>query len=260
MFKKQECSLETNLGGKEKAQVAASEAVLDTKGHFLRQAQVNLGGQSGSLAKIDQVLEGKGQSNRLAKLDGNILLGLIDVGVLADSNRTVANVALTRELDAFLCGLNDDFSRVSLRKSKGQHLKMNIPDSDSAFRSRQIRWNSAAGIETVAAYSVSGMARCSWSISISLMSYSLRRSVSALSNMRLTTSGESSALSVKISSFWAARRTLVKETKLMPSAMLRSHRYGEKPSAFISMETRATCELSMACRAMPESLQSKLQS
>jgi hypothetical protein len=106
------------LGGKEKAQVAASEAVLDTKRHFLRQAQVNLGRQSGSLAEVDQVLEGEGQSNRLAKLDGNILLWLIDVGVLADGDGAVANVALTRELDAFLCGLNDNCSELAFEKVK----------------------------------------------------------------------------------------------------------------------------------------------
>jgi hypothetical protein len=41
---------------------------------------------------------------------------------------------------------------------------------------------------------------------------------------------------------------------------LRSHRYGEKDSALSIMETRATCELSIAWRATPESLQSKLQS
>ena len=48
--------------------------------------------------------------------------------------------------------------------------------------------------------------------------------------------------------------------RLMPSAMLRSQRKGENDSDLSIIETRATCELSMACRAMPESLQSKLQS
>jgi hypothetical protein len=46
----------------------------------------------------------------------------------------------------------------------------------------------------------------------------------------------------------------------MPSAMFRSQRNGEKDSDLSIMETSATCELSMACRAIPESLQSKLQS
>ena len=54
--------------------------------------------------------------------------------------------------------------------------------------------------------------------------------------------------------------TFVRLFKLIPSATLRSHRKGEKPLAERSIDTRATCELSMACRAMPESLQSKLQS
>lgn len=46
----------------------------------------------------------------------------------------------------------------------------------------------------------------------------------------------------------------------MPKAIFRSQRKGEKDSAFSIMETKATWELSMAWRAMPESLQSKLQS
>ena len=135
-----------------------------------------------------------------------------------------------------------------------------IPDSDSALKSLQMRWNSAEGIEMVAAYSVSGMPRCSWSMSMSLMSYSLILSDPLLSNTRLTTSGASSALSVRRSSLCAARSTFVREPRLIPRAMLRSQRKGLKASDLSSIETRATWELSMACSAIPESLQSKLQS
>lgn len=46
----------------------------------------------------------------------------------------------------------------------------------------------------------------------------------------------------------------------MPSARLRSQRKGENDSDLSIIETRATWELSMAWRAIPESLQSKLQS
>lgn len=135
-----------------------------------------------------------------------------------------------------------------------------LPDSESAIKSMQILLNSADGMETVAEYSVSGIPRCSWSMSINLRSYSLNLSLSLLSKTRFNTSGASSALMVRMSSFCAARRTLVKDVRLTPSAMLRSHRYGEKPSALSIMDTSATCELSMAWRAIPESLQSKLQS
>lgn len=97
-------------------------------------------------------------------------------------------------------------------------------------------------------------------MSISLMSYSLSRSVSLLSNTRFTTSGASSAFKVRISSLCAHRRTLVSALRLIPSAMLRSHRNGEKHSALSIIDTSATWELSIACSAIPESLQSKLQS
>lgn len=82
--------------------MAASEAVLDAKRHFLGQAQGDLVRQSGGLAEVDQVLEREGQSNRLAKLNGNVLLWLVDVGVLADGDGTVSNVTRAGELDAFL--------------------------------------------------------------------------------------------------------------------------------------------------------------
>src|SRR5690606_23513037 len=135
-----------------------------------------------------------------------------------------------------------------------------LPESDMAIKSVQILRNSAEGMETVAPYSVSGMPRCSWSMSMSLRSYSLMRSLSLLSKTRLSTSGASSALRVGRSSFWAARRTLVREMRLTPRAMFLSQRQGEKASVLSIMDTRATWLLSMAWRAMPESLQSKLQS
>ncbi|KAI7360189.1 proliferating cell nuclear antigen [Hortaea werneckii] len=59
-----------------------------------------------------------------------------------------------------------------------------------------ILWNSELGMLMVAAYSVSGMPKCSWSMSISLMSYSLSLSLSALSKTMFTTSGASSAFRV----------------------------------------------------------------
>ena len=51
-------------------------------------------------------------------------------------------------------------------------------------RSRQMRWNSAEGIFTVAAYSVSGMPRCSESMSMSLSSKSEILSWSAIQKRR----------------------------------------------------------------------------
>lgn len=135
-----------------------------------------------------------------------------------------------------------------------------IPDSERAIKSLQIFWNSADGIEIVAEYSVSGIPKCSWSMSMSLISYSLNLSLSLLSNTKFTTSGASSAFKVRTSSFCAHRNTFMSELRLIPRAMLRSQRKGEKDSALSIIETRATWELSIAWSAIPESLQSKLQS
>lgn len=68
---------------------------------------------------------------------------------------------------------------VGTRRAPGAHLQM--------------RWNSCAGIRTVAVYSVSGMPSCSLSMSISFSSKSLMRSWFSLSNMNVMVSPWSSA-------------------------------------------------------------------
>lgn len=85
------------------AEVAvAGQGVLDQQGHLVRQANLDRVGQPRSLAEVDEVLEREGQRNGLAELDLNGLLRLLDVGMLAERDRAVANVALGRELDAVL--------------------------------------------------------------------------------------------------------------------------------------------------------------
>ena len=180
--------------------------------------------------------------------------------MLPEGDGTVANVTLARELDAVLARIDGNCAGYVNSCLFLGIFWVCIPDSDMAIRSVVMRLNSEAGMAMVAAYSVSGMPRCSWSMSMSLRSYSEILSVSELSNTRLRTSGASSALRVRMSSFWAARSTLVREVRLMPRAMLRSQRNGEKPSALSIIDTSATWLLSIACRAIPLSLQSKLQS
>jgi hypothetical protein len=46
----------------------------------------------------------------------------------------------------------------------------------------------------------------------------------------------------------------------IPRDIDRSHRYGSNDSALIKSATKATCALSMACREIPVSLQSKFAS
>lgn len=70
--------------------------------------QANSGGKVGGLAEVDKVLKGEGQSNGLSKLDRDILLGLVDVGVCANGNGTVTNVTGAGELDTLLVGLNNN--------------------------------------------------------------------------------------------------------------------------------------------------------
>lgn len=102
----------TYLGSKVEAQVAATrEVVLDEQRYLVGQADLDLGGQGSGLAKVDKVLEGEGQGHGLSKLNIDIHLRLLNVGVAAESDGTVTNVTVGGELDAVLGGLDADCGR-----------------------------------------------------------------------------------------------------------------------------------------------------
>lgn len=66
------------------------------------------GGQVGGLAEVDKVFEGEGQGDGFGDVNHDVLIGLVDVGVLAKSDGAVTNITLARELDTLLGGLNDN--------------------------------------------------------------------------------------------------------------------------------------------------------
>jgi hypothetical protein len=98
----------TYLGSEVESQVTASKTVLNKQGHLLGQVQLYRAGQVGRFAEVDEVLEGEGQGDGFGERDGNVLVGLVDVGVLADGNGAVTNVTGAREFDTLLAGLDDD--------------------------------------------------------------------------------------------------------------------------------------------------------
>lgn len=99
----------TYLGRKIEPQIRASRnVVLDQKGHLIRQADLDRARQRARLAKVDEVLERERQAHGLAQLNLDILGGFINIGVLAESNAAVADIALAAELDAVLGRLDVD--------------------------------------------------------------------------------------------------------------------------------------------------------
>lgn len=84
----------TYLRSEEESQVTTAQGVLDPQRYLLGEAQLDLGGQTGSFAEVDEVFERESKSHRLRKLDRNILVGFLDIRVRADSHRATANVAL----------------------------------------------------------------------------------------------------------------------------------------------------------------------
>jgi hypothetical protein len=98
----------TYLGGEVEAQVTAAKRILNQQRHLLGQVQFYRRGQVGGLAEVDKVLKGEGQGDGFGEVDSNILIGLVDVGVLANGNGAVTDVTLAGELDTLLAGLNDN--------------------------------------------------------------------------------------------------------------------------------------------------------
>ena len=90
--------------------MTTSQTVLNKKGNLLGQAEGHRAGESGGLAEVDEVLEGESKGNGFGKSNGNVLVGLIDVGVLTDGDGSTANVTLAGELHTFLGSLNDNWT------------------------------------------------------------------------------------------------------------------------------------------------------
>lgn len=88
--------------------MTATQTVLYQQRHLLGQVQRYRAGQVGGLAEVDEVLEGEGQSDGFGEGNGDVLVGLVDVGVLADGDGTVANVTRAGELDTFLASLDNN--------------------------------------------------------------------------------------------------------------------------------------------------------
>jgi hypothetical protein len=105
----------TYLRGQVEPEIAVvGQAVLDEQGNLVAEAELHLATETGSFAEVDEVLEREGQGDGLGKTDLDVLLGVLDVGVLAQGDRAVTNVAGAGKLDALLCALDGDCLHVSL--------------------------------------------------------------------------------------------------------------------------------------------------
>lgn len=85
----------TDLGCQVEAQITATrQVVLNQQRNLARQANLDLARQGSSLAEVDEVLEGESQRHGLRKLNVDVELRLLDVGVAAEGDGAVANIAI----------------------------------------------------------------------------------------------------------------------------------------------------------------------
>jgi hypothetical protein len=148
------------LGREVEPQVAVVlQAILDQKRDLVREAQFDLAGQTTRFAEVDQVLQREGEGYGLGQVNLDVEVRLLNIRMTPQLDGARTDVTRALEADALLCAFDCDLkpSLAGLHR----HIHKHIPDSDKALRSLQIRWNSAAGRVIVAAYSVSGIPRCS---------------------------------------------------------------------------------------------------
>ena len=72
----------------------AGELILNQQRHFLRQTQPHFGRQTACFAKVDEILEGEGKRHWLGEINGDIVVRLLDVGVLSQRDCTASDIAL----------------------------------------------------------------------------------------------------------------------------------------------------------------------
>ena len=99
----------TYLRGQVEPEIAVvGQAVLNEQGNLVAEAELHLAAETGGFAEVDEVLEREGQGDGLGKTDLDVLLGVLDVGVLTQGDRAVTNVTGAGKLDALLCALDGD--------------------------------------------------------------------------------------------------------------------------------------------------------
>lgn len=88
--------------------MSTSQIIINQKRYLLRETQPDLGRQTRRFAEVDQVFQRECERDRFREVDGYVLFGLVDVGVLSEGHRSAADVSLARELDAFFGGFDND--------------------------------------------------------------------------------------------------------------------------------------------------------
>ena len=111
------------LGGEVESEVAVvCQRVLDHERHIGGKAQLDSARKTTSLAEVDEVLEREGQGDGLGKTDLDVLLGVLDVGVLTQGDRAVTNVTGAGKLDALLCALDSNWTSLALSAQSSKYL------------------------------------------------------------------------------------------------------------------------------------------
>ena len=127
-----------------------------------------------------------------------------------------------------------------------------VRESERLWSSLQILENSPELIVTREVYSVSGIERCSISRVIKLRANSVDLKVFGFSKVILRVLGSYSAWRVIESDGSANFKTFERFEMFMPRTRLVSHLYVSNPSMLRLRETRATCDVSIACRERPK--------
>ena len=95
--------------------MAASQAILYFERYLLREAQTDLVGEAGRFAEVDEVFQGEGEGDGFREVDGDVLVWLFDIAVLAEGYGAAADVTLAGEFHAVLGGFDHDYQGEMVR-------------------------------------------------------------------------------------------------------------------------------------------------
>ena len=87
------------------------QPILNQERDLLREAKLDLVRQALGLAKVEKILDRECERDRLSQADRHALLGVLDIVMLADGDRSVADFTLAGKLDAVFAGFNQNCSQ-----------------------------------------------------------------------------------------------------------------------------------------------------
>ena len=106
----------TNLGSKieaKEAVLATGQGVFDQERDFVGKADLDLRRQASGFGETNEVLEGEAEGDGIGEINLDVHFWPVDIGMLAQGDGAIANIATSGELDPLLRAFDSNSLMVS---------------------------------------------------------------------------------------------------------------------------------------------------